>query len=752
VHKEQFENENSIDPEILGYIFERAMTATDRKGTGAYYTPKPITKYISENTIHPYIIDKTNEFLKTERGYKEGDLLTDIKELFILAETTLNAIWNNVILKIRVLDNACGSGAFLLAAANIMFELNRRINDKLGLRNSDVALKKLILINNLYGVDINPNGVEIAKLRLWLWLVDSYEPERIEPLPNIDYNLRVGNSLIGYVDISEFKKAKLTLSDYLWDEEKDTLETLLKQRSDLIRRYKRAAGEEAKELKGNVQEFDVKISNLLNVNLYREFREKKIKISREEFLRLNPFHWGFEFYEVFALDKPKAERGFDVVIGNPPYVRQEALGELKTYFQDQYNVYHGIADLYVYFIEQSISLLNDDGFFSYIVANKWTRANYGKPLRQWLKQQCIEEIVDFGDLPVFQAATYPCIIRISKNAPKSNINVTNVQTLNFTSLEDYVKNRKYVVKKAGLDDSGWSLTDEKTQALLDKLCRVGVPLGEYVDGKIYRGVLTGLNEAFVIDADTREKMIAEDAKSEDLIKPFLRGKDIKRYQPLGRGRYLILMPKGWTKLNAEGVKDAWAWLEHKYPRIANHLKQFSEKAQKRYDKGDYWWELRACDYYEEFEKPKMMLPDISIRGNFTIDSHGKYYCGNTAYIIASSDKYLLGILNSSLITFYYENLSSRYRGDYLRFIYQYLEKLPIRTIDFSNSEDKNRHNKMVELVERMLELHERLAKTTTETDKATLQRRIDATDHEIDNLVYELYGLTQEEVGVVEGE
>lgn len=209
------------------------MTATDRKGTGAYYTPKPITKYISENTIYPCIIDRTNEILKTEKGYKESELIKNIEQLFVLADTTLNEIWNKIILKVQVLDNACGSGAFLLAAANILFSLNRRINDKLGLRNSDVALKKLILISNLYGVDINPNGIEIAKLRLWLWLVDSYEPERIEPLPNIDYNLRVGNSLIGYVDLSEFKETKLTLAEWLWDEEKATLEKLLKERNDL---------------------------------------------------------------------------------------------------------------------------------------------------------------------------------------------------------------------------------------------------------------------------------------------------------------------------------------------------------------------------------------------------------------------------------------------------------------------------------------------------------------------------------------
>jgi hypothetical protein len=188
VHKEQLGNGDSVDPEILGYIFERAMTSTDRKGTGAYYTPKQITKYISENTIYPCIIDRTNEILKTEKGYKDTELIKDIEELFILPATTLKEIWNKIIQKIRVLDNACGSGAFLLAAANILFALNRKISDKLGAENPDTTLRIWILVNNLYGVDINPNGIEIAKLRLWLWLADSYEPGYIKPLPNIDYN------------------------------------------------------------------------------------------------------------------------------------------------------------------------------------------------------------------------------------------------------------------------------------------------------------------------------------------------------------------------------------------------------------------------------------------------------------------------------------------------------------------------------------------------------------------------------------
>ena len=404
VHKEQFENEDSIDPEILGYIFERAMTATDRKGTGAYYTPKPITKYISENTIYSYIIEKTNEFLKTERGYKEGDLLTDIKELFILAETTLNAIWNNVILKIRVLDNACGSGAFLLAAANILFELSRKINDKLGLGNSDTALKKLILINNLHGVDINPNGIEIAKLRLWLWLVDSYEPERVEPLPNIDYNLRVGNSLIGYVDISELSETKLNLLIYLLNDEEITLDKRLNERNNLIREYKRAEGEQAKELKGKLNVFDEKINDLLNADLYRGLREKKIKISKEEFFKLKPFHWGFEFYEVFDSAKPKEERGFDVVIGNPPYgdiLKDVERGWIKKTFPFKTTVTDqngkGSVNAASVFIERSNLLLKKDSRFGYIVPNSISRTDEFLKIRSFLMDDVyLYNIVDEG--------------------------------------------------------------------------------------------------------------------------------------------------------------------------------------------------------------------------------------------------------------------------------------------------------------------------------------------------------------------
>ena len=331
---------------------------------------------------------------------------------------------------------------------------------------------------------------------------------------------------------------------------------------------------------------------------------------------------------------------------------------------------------------------------------------------------------------------------IKKGEAQATFKATQIKTLDFPDLKNYVANNNYPVQQSALEDSGWTLVDEKTRTLLDKLRTKGVPLGESVNGKIYRGVLTGLNEAFVIDAETRERLIAEDAKSKELIKPFLLGKDIKRYQPLEGKRYLILMPKGWTRLNSNGAN--WRWLENHYPSIAAHLKPFSEKAQKRCDKGEYWWELRACDYYGEFEKPKIILPDISLRGNFAFDDEGQFYCVNTAYIIASADKYLLGILNSRLITFYYANLSASYRGGYLRFIYQYLVQLPICIIDKANPD------KIVQLVEQMLELNKQLAAATEPQLKKLLKQQIERVDGEIDQLFYRLYDLTGEEIGIVE--
>jgi hypothetical protein len=673
-----------LPADILGQVYERFLgkviyLSSDRKAKieekpevkkagGVFYTPSYIVDYIVEQTVMPLL-----------KGKKAGP--------------------RGAVSSLKILDPACGSGSFLLGAYRRLLDWHleqyllapdkwvkgkkpRLYQSSGGSWKLTVDERKRILLNNIYGVDIDQQAVEVTKLSLLLKVLEDEQcvisqlslfEKRV--LPDLDSNIKCGNSLIG--------------NDF--------------------------------------------------------YEGQQLGLLDEELLyRVNAFDWVSEF------KVGKGGGGFDAVIGNPPYVRQELLGDSKSYFKEHYRVFHGVADLYVYFIEKGVSLLRENGRFGIIVANKWMRANYGKPLRQWLKLQHLTEITDFGDLPVFQqATTYPCILGIHKTAARATFKAVQVKTLGFSDLKTYVVDNGYFVDQASLDDSGWALVDEKTRGLLDKLMQVEVPLGEYVNGKIYRGVLTGLNEAFVIDAETREGLIAADAKSEKLIKRFLVGKDVKRYQSFSSERYLILMPKGWTRSNSNGAKDAFLWLENHYPSIAAHLAPFSKKAQKRCDKGEYWWELRACDYYGEFEKPKIIYMEIALTGQFTLDEN-HFYGDTTTYILGSDSKYLLGILNSKLWTFWFSNISSKIRGGFHRWKRQYMSPLPIRVIDFDNPTDKANHDKMTQFVEQMLALNKQLAAATEPQIRNILKRRIDAVEGEIDQLVYGLYGLTGEEIGIVE--
>jgi hypothetical protein len=466
----------------------------------------------------------------------------------------------------------------------------------------------------------------------------------------------------------------------------------------------------------------------------------------EERKRINAFDWKAEFPHVMAAG------GFDAVIGNPPYVRQESLKEQKEYFQTHYAVYQGTADLYAYFIEKGISLLRPGGIFSYIVANKWLRANYGKPLRKFLLAKQIEEIVDFGDLPVFaDATTYPCILRVSNAKPSREFCVSKMDTLEFPDLAEYVRGHRHSIDQKTLTDGGWTLGDKRTEDLLKKLQSVGRPLEEYTMGQVFRGIITGLNEAFVINEKIKKKIIEEDPKSSVLIKSFLIGKDVKRYQSPKSETFLILMPKGWTNTYSSDSKNKWKWLQEKYPTIAHHLEPFSEAAEKRFDKGDYWWELRACEYYDDFEKTKIIYPNICKKPEFTFDD-SKYYSNQKCFIIPRNDKYLLGILNSSLTFFLFNKLLPKLRGDFFEPNWVIFKNFPIFTPDFDKLADKTRHDKMVALVTQMLALHEYLQKAKTDQERRLVQQEIEAMDVKIDALVYELYGLTAEEIAVIEAD
>ncbi len=715
-----------IPTAILGQVYEqflgKVIRLTDghqakvefkpevKKAGGVFYTPEYIVDYIVKETVGRLVAGKSP------------------------AEVSA----------IRVLDPACGSGSFLLGAYDFLLDWHldwyvenlvplisqreaegRPIKDpevlallplaevsvgsgrkrttalrpievpvyRTGQRTDEkgkvagsywrlsTAERKRILLNCIYGVDIDQQAVEVTKLSLLLKVLEDESAETIvgqatlgteRALPSLHKNIRCGNSLIG----------------------RDVLE----------------AG----------------------------------PLSADDLARINPFDWERGFPAIMGAG------GFDAVIGNPPYVRQELISSQKEYFKQKYRVYAGTADLYTYFIERAISLMSDHGQFSFIVANKWMRANYGKPLRQFLKTKRIEEIVDFGDLPVFETATtYPCIIRIAAGEPAETFSATNVESLQFEDLKAYVEENRIDVRQISLDDGGWSLVDEQIRILLNKLIKSGVTLEEYVDGEIYYGIKTGLNKAFVVDSETKDQLIAKDPRSIEIIKPFLIGRDLKRYQGPSAERYLIFSRRGIDI--------------YQYPAIHEHLKNFKKElmpkpkdwsggAWEGRKSGTYkWFEIQdGVDYFQKFEKPKIIFPDISAKPNFILDDDGTWLCTNTCYIIISEDLYLIGLLNSRLYDFLYRNLFSVYRGGYLRFFRQYVDQIPIRPIDPSSPDDVAKHDRMVALVETMLDLHRRLPAASTEHARRLLEMQVEQADREIDALVYDLYGLEPEEIAVVE--
>ncbi|MBN7810808.1 Eco57I restriction-modification methylase domain-containing protein [Algoriphagus sp. H41] len=680
--------------------------------------------------------------------------------------------------------------------------------------------KQTIIENCLFGVDINPNSVKICRLRLWIELLksayykdanatkansspvcyegsDEVRPEykdlsgfgnltglrELETLPNIDINIKVGNSLVsrfaldsdlksalkGTWKIEDYKVAVSTYRNAKSKDEKRAMEALIAQiktnfRSEIAKndpkiiRKAKLGGElynltsQTGLFEESAKEKKIRLAKVEKVSAELNKLDSQIEEIKANQIYENAFEWRFEFPEVLSDEGDFV--GFDVMIGNPPYIRQEEFSALKPYLQGRFRTFAGTADLYVYFVELSMNLLKSCGNFVFIIPNKWMRAGYGKALRSYVKEFAIQELLDFGDLQVFEeATTYPLIIALGKSQPGANFHAVNLNTLDFPDgMENYLRQNQLEVSPAGLSEEGWTLTDSRSQALLLKLKSQGVPLSEYVDGKIFYGIKTGYNEAFVIDAETRERLIAEDPKSAEIIKPFLAGRDIKRYQQPKSDKFLILFPKGFTikrnlpmddpnylpqvseppRYGYMGYDPAWAWVQHHYPAIAGYLRPFEKAAKKRSDQGDYWWELRACDYYDEFEKNKIMLPDISIKAEALLDTH-QMYCVNTAYIIPKGDRYLLAILNSKLVHFFYSNLTSTIRGGYLRFIRQYLAQIPIAAIsEGDRAEIEN-------LVEQILESK----KQDPSSDTSTLEA-------EIDQLVYGMYGLSEEEIGIVE--
>ena len=429
----------------------------------------------------------------------------------------------------------------------------------------------------------------------------------------------------------------------------------------------------------------------------------------------------------------------------------ETFKELKEYLKAHYACHDERSDLYAYFIERAHSLLQPGGRFGMIVSNKFLRANYGRPLREYLRHNAtIEQVVDFAGLPVFAGATVRTIILISKRGENEPHPIRYSPPLSpdeFSAVEGgsllverAIEELAYPVDPSMLDQSVWSFVRQTDDSLLARLKTDHLTLAEYCDGQICRGVVSGLTEAFVIDEDIRQAILDSNPAAAEIIKPFVNGRDVRRYCIEYKRLYLLYTFHG---VHIE-----------KYPAVVQHLLPFKGALLKRATRQE-WYELQQPQlrFAPFMDSPKIIFPDIATSPRFTLDDVG-YYSSNTTYFIPRRDHYLLGLLNSRIGQFYFVRTCAGLEGKndvYLRFFGQYLEGFPIRTIDFTSPADVARHDRMVALVERMLDLHKKLASEGAPHVKTVLQRQIEATDREIDRLVYELYGLTDEEIAVVEG-
>jgi len=639
----------ALDPELLGTIFERLVTG--RHETGSYYTPRPVVEFMCREALSAY--------LKSEIRNPKPEIIEDL--VYNRSVENLSPADATDIIRaldtIKVCDPACGSGAYLVTMLHELVALYRIIySEKLKDPKKDYDLKLRIIQRNLYGVDLDPFAVNIARLRLWLSLVvDNEETDwrKVEPLPNLDFKIEVGDSLTApnpqdVVGGGMFRHRALQLAEGL---------------AQLKGRFLRAHGAEKQALVEQIKREESELAAAL-------------KDSGNPPAPDGALDWRVAFAEVFAAQSAVAG-GFDIVLTNPPYLRQEVV---KRQFGDNYKrdlvrlypeAYVSTADIYIAFYARAHQLLRQSGIGCFISSNKWLRAGYGEKLRQHLLDtQAFHLVVDFGELPVFQAATFPAIFLWRKqprdDTPTMWAVVKDLQACYDEGIREHVARIAQTVPASQLGKGKPRLAAPATADRRAKMEASGQRLGELVKGQIYRGIITGLNEAFIIDRATRDRLIAEDRKSVEIIKPLFVGDDVRRYELHFRERYLI-----WTYI---GVPI------RQYPAVLEHLKRFQVKAEKRWDQGEYWWELRACDYYAAFDRPKILYPDIGKETRFAMDTNS-YYSSNTTYFVAREDWYLLGVLNSASAFEYLKGtcaaLGDEEQGGRLRFFGQYLETLPI---------------------------------------------------------------------------
>jgi len=437
--------------------------------------------------------------------------------------------------------------------------------------------------------------------------------------------------------------------------------------------------------------------------------------------------------------------GFDIVIGNPPYVQIQKFPKAQKdqWVAQKFQTYAATADIYCLFYERGAQLLKQGGHLCYITSNKFLRAGYGKAVRRFLNEEnTLQTIIDFGELPVFDAGTDPCILQISNQIPTlGKIKAAVVKDVSgIRNVKKTMEETGFELERSSLTADGWTLEPPEVIALLEKLRAAGPPLGECVSIKVHYGIKSGFDDAFVIDSEARETLIATDPQSAELIKPWLRGKDIRRWYADFNELYVINIQSSSNKRwpwSGKKSEDAEAVFKKEYPAVFVHLETKKEKLVARDDQGKYYWELRSCVYNAEFEQPKIVYADIAKLMRATYDSEGMYVPTTVFIIPGSHQVHLLGLLNSRLFDWYvrntFQSLGDPWNGGRLRFKKQYMEKVPIPSA--TPAQQKEIESRVTTILARK--------KENPVADVVELEA-------EIDQLVYKLYDLTPEEIAIVE--
>ena len=707
---EPLEKEVAVDPEMLGKVFEELLEVKDRKSQGAFYTPREIVHYMCQESLINYIHGQLPQISHEDISFliHYGDTFQEMESMegkmkghtqILPKSIKQNATQiDDALSNIKICDPAVGSGAFLVGAMheivrarltlfNSEFIPDDKNNTKDTTLNEDTDYTKEVVYkykreaiqNSLFGVDIVDSAVEITKLRLWLSLVvDEENIKEINPLPNLEYTIIHGDSLL-----------HISKDDWINNITLEDLKGLKTQYFNAVRRKDK-------------------------INL-----DKQIRKIIDQQIDEGSFDLEIYFPEVFSHKK-----GFDLIIGNPPYISSNNMDKKYKKRKEimEYVVHQGATDIYTYFYERGLNLLNPSGLLCFITSNKWMRTKYGGKLRTLIKDNTsIQQIIDLGGQKIFENATVdPNIIIFSKQKPTTEHQFLYGNNLPSTEL---------ALKKIKQSGDTFLLESPETLEIKYKIEKIGTPLHQWDNLDIFMGIKTGRNEAFIISNEQKKELCRQDPKSAEIIKPLLQGVNISPHVSKWAELWIINTHNGYYNKDGKKIKSINI---NNYPAIKEHLKQYVKKLMSRTDQGNTYYNLRSCSYIEEFKKEKIICPDIAPKLTASIDTNSIYIL-NTCYIIRcqGQNKYILALFNSQLIDFYFSLISSQLGKKARRHIHMYLRRIPLIPISINKQKP---FNKLVDII-----LHKKEKGQSTEIE-----------EKQIDQLVYKLYELTPAQIKIVE--